>query len=94
MGKCQSCDPCLLGTLYVNWDTRAFVVEGINGIGCKALTPQDVVAFFELPTMLLHEERYALVYWLEQEQLCIHDIAGFSSEVWDPLSNEEDDNND
>lgn len=89
MGKWQSCEPCLLGTLFIDWKGRRIIVEGIGGIGYKAMTPQEVITFFEQSIHMFHEHGIALVYWVEQEQLCFYGMDEFTSKVWDPLAEEE-----
>ncbi len=73
--------PACLGTLVINWKNRTTTFAGMDGDGGDELTVEQVQT-----TLVEHANNpdvtvWALVFWLENEQLAVHDDDSFAVEL-------------
>jgi hypothetical protein len=70
-----------LGTLVIDWANRTYTFAGMDGHGTDEMTVAQVEATFEEHADKPDTEVAALIFWTENEQLAVHDAAGFAGEI-------------
>jgi hypothetical protein len=76
----QSNSACL-GTLVIDWANRTCTFAGMDGRGIDELDVAAVQATFAEHADKPDVHVMALIFWLENEQLAVHDAAGFGAET-------------
>ena len=71
-----------LGTLVIDWINKTTTFAGMDGnIGGDEMTVEQVQATLAEHAGSFGTTAWGLIFWLENEQLAVHDAAGFAAEV-------------
>jgi hypothetical protein len=70
-----------LGTLVIDWANRKYTFSGMDGTGTAEMTAEAVQAVIAEHVDKPDVEVAVLIFWPENEQLAVHDAAGFEGEL-------------
>ncbi len=70
-----------IGALVIDWENRKLDWHGMDG--CDNMAPQEVLSILADNANHPDREAWALIYWLDENQLCVHDAKGFEAELRD-----------